>query len=159
VLLAAASRLIPHPDNVTPLAAMALFGGAHLSNRAAAVAVPLTALLLSDLVLGFHSTMPFVYGSFIVIVLIGARLGRRKAVLPVAIAALASSVLFFLVTNFGVWAMGTMYPETWAGLTAAYVAAVPFFRNTVVGDLAYVAMLFGGFAYLERQFPALRADH
>jgi len=76
----------------------------------------------------------------------------------VTIAALASSVLFFLVTNLGVWVTGTLYPKSWAGLAAAYLAALPFFRNTVLGDLSYVALLFGGFALLERYLPALRED-
>jgi len=156
IVLAAASRLMPHPPNVTPIAAMALFGGAYFSHRAAAYLVPLAAMALSDLALGFHSTLPFVYASFILIVMIGSRLQRRKTVPAVASAALVSSVLFFLVTNFGVWATGTMYPKTWAGLATAYGAALPFFRNTVLGDLAYAAVLFGGFALLEQYLPVLR---
>ena len=159
ILLAAVSRLIPHPPNVTPIAAMALFGGAYFSHRAAAFLVPLAAMVLSDLFLGFHPTTPFVYGSFALIVLIGYGLRGRKTVFTVAMAALASSVLFFLVTNFGVWATGTLYPRTWTGLATAYLAALPFFRNTVLGDLVYVAVLFAGFALLERSLPALREDH
>lgn len=159
IVLAAASRLMPHPPNVTPIAAMALFGGVHFSNPAAAYLVPLAAMALSDLVLGFHDTLPFVYGSFVLIVLIGSRLRREKTLVSVTIAALGSSVLFFLVTNFGVWATGTLYPKSWAGLATAYLAALPFFRNTVLGDLSYVAVLFGGFALLERYLPALREDH
>ncbi len=159
IVLAAASRLMPHPPNVTPIAAMALFGGAHFANPAAAYLVPLAAMALSDLVLGFHGTLPFVYVSFALIVLIGSRLRRGKALVPVTIAAVASSVLFFLVTNFGVWATGTLYSKSWAGLATAYLAALPFFRNTVLGDLSYVAVLFGGFALLERYLPALRENH
>lgn len=159
ILLAAASRLLPHPPNVTPIAAMALFGGAHFSNFAAACVVPLAAMALSDVVLGFHPTLPFVYGSFLLIVLVGTQVRRRKAVFPVAIAALASSVLFFVVTNVGVWVTGTLYPKTSAGLTTAFVAALPFFRNTVLGDLSYVVVLFGGFSLLERYLPALRENH
>lgn len=155
VLLAAASRLIPHPPNVTPIAAMALFGGAYFSNLTAAYVVPLAAMLLSDVILRFHRTMPFVYASFLLIVLIGYRL-RRRTGSAVALAALASSVLFFVVTNFGVWVTGTLYPKSLSGLATAYAAALPFFRNTIVGDLLYVAVLFGGFALLERYVPALR---
>jgi len=159
ILLAAVSRLIPHPPNVTPIAAMALFGGAYFSHRAAAFLVPLAAMVLSDLFLGFYHTTPFVYGSFALIVVIGYGLRRRKTLFTVGIAALASSVLFFLMTNFGVWAIGTLYPKTWAGLVTAYLWALPFFRNTVLGDLAYVAVLFGGFALLERALPTLRERH
>src|SRR2546430_16876942 len=99
ILLAAVSRLIPHPPNVTPIAAMALFGGAYFSHRAAAFLVPLAAMVLSDLFLGFHPTTPFVYGSFALIVLIGYGLLGRKTVLPVAMASLRSSVMFFTVTS------------------------------------------------------------
>ncbi len=159
ILLAAASRLMPHPPNVTPIAAMALFGGAYFANPTAAYLVPLAAMGLSDLILGFHRTLPFVYGSFVLIVLIGYRLRRPRTVGSVTIAALASSVLFFLVTNLGVWVTGTLYPKSWAGLAAAYLAALPFFRNTVLGDLSYVVFLFGGFALLERYLPALGEDH
>lgn len=158
VLLAAASRLIPHPPNVTPIAAMALFGGAYFSNLTAAYVVPLAAMLLSDVILGFHRTMPFVYASFLLIVLIGYRLRRQRTGSAVAIAALVSSVLFFVVTNVGVWVTGTLYPKTWTGLATAYAAALPFFRNTVLGDLLYVAVLFAGFALLERYVPALQED-
>lgn len=158
ILLAAASRLLPHPPNVTPIAAMALFGGAHFSSLAAACVVPLAAMLLSDAVLGFHPTMAFVYASFLVIVLIGSRLRARRTAAPVLTATVLSSILFFVVTNFGVWMAGTLYPKTWAGLMSAYLAALPFLRNTVLGDLSYVAVLFGGFALLERYLPLLRDD-
>jgi hypothetical protein len=69
---------------------------------------------------------------------------------------LASSVLFFVLTNFGVWAFDALYPKTLEGLMACYVAAIPFFRNTLLGDLSYTVVLFGGFALLERRIPVLR---
>jgi hypothetical protein len=100
IALAAASRFLPHPPDFTPLAAMALFGGAYFSDRRIAFAVPFIALLLSDLVLGLHGTMPFVYLGFGVTVLIGMAL-RGNTGVAVAGAAIASSVLFFVVTNFG----------------------------------------------------------
>ncbi|MDQ7819730.1 MAG: DUF6580 family putative transport protein [Armatimonadota bacterium] len=156
VLAAAASRLLPHPPNVTPVAALALFGGAHFGRLWQACAVPLGAMLLSDLVIGLHALIPFVYGSLALAVLIGIWVGRRLTPGRVAAGAVGSSVLFFLVTNFGVWAQGALYPRTADGLLAAYVAALPFFRNTVAGDLFYAAVLFGGFALLERAVPALR---
>ncbi len=157
IAAAAASRVLPHPPNVTPIAAVALFGGASFADTRVAVAVPLAAMLLSDLVLGLHGTMPFVYLSFLLITGIGLWLRRHRSITPIAGAALAASVLFFAITNFGVWATSTFYPKTAAGLWAAYVAGLPFFRNTVVGDLFYCAVLFGGFAMLERLVPALRA--
>ena len=157
ILLAAASRLLPHPPNFTPIGAIALFGGAHLRERWLAFIVPLAAMALSDLVIGWHRLVPLVYGSFALTVVIGMWLRDRKSVWPItAAAALASSVLFFVLTNFGVWAFGAMYPKTLPGLVATYVAAIPFFRNTVAGDLFYTAVLFGGFGSLERLVPDLR---
>jgi hypothetical protein len=158
ILAAAASRLIPHPPNVTPIAAMALFGGAHLSDGRLALAIPLAAMVASDLVIGLHALLPLVYASFALIVGIGLWLRPRVSAPRVAAAALAGSVTFFLITNFGVWAWGSLYPKTLDGLLAAYVAAIPFFRNTLFGDAVYVAMLFGGFALLQRLAAAPRGS-
>ena len=156
ILTAAALRLIPHPPNFTPIGAMALFSGAYLGRKGLAFVAPLAAMLLSDAILGFHSGMPFVYASVALIVLIGSLVASRITALTVVGAALASSVLFFIVTNFGTWLVSGMYPLTGAGLAACYVAAIPFFQNTAVGDLFYCAVLFGGFALLERAVPAVR---
>ena len=158
VVVAAVLRLVPHPPNFTPIGAMALFSGAYLTRRGLAFAVPLAAMMLSDAVLGFHSGMPFVYGSVALIVAIGWLALKRVSSLRVVAAALVSSVLFFVVTNFGTWAVSGMYPMTLAGLAACYVAAIPFFQNTVVGDLFYTGVLFGGFALLERAIPAIRLE-
>jgi signal transduction histidine kinase len=156
IAAAAASRLIPHPPNMTSIAAMALFGGATLTDKRLAFLVPLAALFASDVVLGFHNQMVAVYGSFALIVCFGLWLQQRKTALTIAGAAIASSLLFFIVVDFGIWLMGDMYPRTFAGLAACYTAALPFLRNQMVGDLLYTAVLFGGFALLERQFPVLR---
>jgi hypothetical protein len=157
ILIAAALRLVPHPPNFSPIGAMALFGGAYLGRRTLAFLAPLGAMLLSDAVIGFHSGMPFVYGSVALIVLVGWALAKRPTVLRVAGAALIGSVLFFIVTNLGTWIVSGMYPHTLAGLTACFVAAIPFFQNTAAGDLFFSALLFGGFALIERQVPLLRA--
>jgi len=151
ILVAAFSRLIPHPPNFTPLAAMALAGGVYLDRRFALL-VPLMALFLTDAILGFHNLMAFVYGSFLAIGLLGFWLRSHKKPVIVFGSALASSVLFFIVTNFGVWAMdgATLYPKTLAGLIECYTLAIPFFRNTVFGDLAYTAIMFGLFEFAQR---------
>ena len=156
IVAAAALRLLPHPPNFTPIGAMALFSGAQFGRRPLAFVAPLGALLLSDAVLGFHVWMPFVYGSIALIVLIGWFALSRVSVLRLAGAAVASSVLFFAVTNFGIWMFGGTYPQTIAGLAACYLAAIPFFQNTLAGDLFYTGVLFGGFALLERAVPVLR---
>ncbi len=150
IAITAVSRLLPHPPNATPIAAMALFGGAYLTDRRLAVLVPLAAMLLSDLVLGLHPLLPVVYGAFALTVLLGRWLRGRITPPRVAAATLASAVLFFVVTNAAVWAWGGLYPKSPAGLAAAYVAAIPFFRNTLVGDTVYTVVLFGGYALLER---------
>jgi hypothetical protein len=158
IVAAAACRILPHPWNFTPVAAMALFGGAYLPNRVLSLLFPLFALFLSDLVLGFSSDFAAVYGSFALVGCIGWLLRARRTPLRVAGAALASSVLFFAVTNFGVWVLGSMYPHTSSGLLTCYTAAIPFFRNTVLGDLFYTAVLFGGFFLAEHWWPVLRED-
>jgi hypothetical protein len=158
IAAAAVLRLVPHPPNFTPIGAMALFSGAYLGRRGLAFAAPFGAMLLSDAVIGFHSGMPFVYASVAVIVLLGWIVLSRVSPLRVAGAAVASSVLFFLLTNFGTWLLSGMYPLTASGLAACYVAAVPFFQNTLAGDLLFSGLLFGGFALLQRGLPALRSE-
>ncbi len=146
ILAAALSRLLPHPVNFTPIAAIALAGGVYLEKRFALI-VPLAALLISDLFIGFHNTILFVYGSFILIGFMGLWLKSHKKILPVIGTALLSSVLFFVITNFGVWLTGGgwFYPKNWQGLVECYVMAIPFFRNTLAGDLVFTGVLFGLF--------------
>lgn len=158
ILAAAVSRLIPHPPNFSPIAAMALFGGAAFADKRAAFLMPLAGLFLSDLVLGFYAITPVVYGSFALIVCLGFWVRRRRSVGRIAGAAMMSALLFFVVTNFGVWAMGQLYPPTPAGLVACYVAAIPFFQNTLLSNLSYSALLFGGLAIAENRFATLRED-
>lgn len=156
ILAADTSRLIPHPANMASITAVALFGGAYLSDKRLAFLVPLAALFLSDLVLGLYPHMEVIYGSFALVVCIGLWLRRNRNPLRIAGAALLSSILFFVITNFGVWAFGSLYPKTVAGLVACYAAAIPFFQNTLAGDALYTAVLFGGFALAEKWIPALR---
>lgn len=156
IAAAAASRLLPHPPNLTSVTAIALFGGAMLADWRLAFLVPLAALFATDLVLGFHDQMPVVYGSFALIVCLGLWLQRRRSAATIAGAAIVSALLFFLTTNFGVWALDGMYPHTEAGLIACYTAALPFLRNMLEGDLLYTFVLFAGVALAERRFPALR---
>ncbi len=144
ILFALVLRLLPHAPNVAPIGAMALFGGAYLNKRYALV-VPLVALFISDYFLGFHRTMPFVYGSFLLTGYIGLRLRNNKSALNVLAASLISSLLFFIITNFGVWGVSGLYPKTLTGLAQAYYFAIPFFRNTIIGDLLYTGLFFGSF--------------
>ena len=157
IVLAAASRLLPHPPNFAPVAAIGLFAGA-MTGRKAGWLVPFAALLASDAFLGFYHpvSMLWNYLAFAACLLLGSRLlsgGRSFG--RTAGAVLASAVTFFVVSNFGMWASG-YYPRTFAGLVECYVAALPFFRNTLASDALYSAALFGGYALLTRWFPSSR---
>jgi len=156
ILVAAALRLVPHPPNFSPIDAIALFSGAYLGRKAIAFVAPIGALLLSDLVLGFYHGQATVYFSVALIVTIGMVALTRRSAVRVGAAAVASSILFFVITNFGMWLFSGFYPRTLVGLEACYVAAIPFFQNTLAGDLFYAALLFGGFRLAEHFAPQLR---
>jgi hypothetical protein len=152
ILMALAGRMLPHPENFTPVLAVALFGGAMLSSRLAYV-VPLAAMFLSDLLLGqaFDWMTLVVYGCFLAAVGLGQWLGRHRTWAKTGIAALSGSLLFFVVTNFAVWVAPdgqALYPHTLDGLVECYWMALPFFRNSLAGDLFWTAMLFGVFDLL-----------
>lgn len=167
ILLAALSRLLPHWPNFTPLGAMALFGAAYFSRKSLAFIVPLLALYISDLLLNnwilaeffdgpVFTISPWTYGSFVLVILLGFLLLRgRVKPLRVVGAGVSASLLFFLISNFGVWMEGGMYPLNFGGLLLCYEAAIPFFWNTLAGDLFYCAVLFGGFAWAQSRYPAL----
>jgi uncharacterized protein DUF6580 len=164
VLGAIVMRLLPHPWNATPLGAMFLFSGATFRGKKESLLVPFVALLVSDfavnrmLYAGKPAWFsPWTWSAFLVIGLIGWALREKISFRGVAVAAMVGSVSFFFITNFGVWAAGVMYPRTSAGLAACFVAALPFFRETLVGDLAYSALLFGSYEWLRRRRPALAA--
>lgn len=150
-------RVIPHPPNFSPVVAGSLLAGATLGTSLWAFALPLCAMLASDTLLqvltgqGFHSQMPVVYGTLLAVVVVGRVLASSRRRLSLVAASLASSTLFYLTTNFAVWAAGTLYPPTAAGLLACYVAALPFFGLSLVGDLTYCALLFGTYALLAKK--------
>ena len=152
---AAVLRLVPHPPNFTPIDAMALFSGAYLGRRALAFMAPLGALLLSDALLGFYSGMQFQYLSVALIVVLGWFALSRVSVIRLGLAAFAGSVLFFAITNFGTWLVSGLYPHSLSGLAACYDAAIPFYRNSLVGDLFYATLLFGGFRVAELLVPRI----
>ena len=149
-----ALRLIPHPWNFSPLVALALFSGAYLKSRWGAAAL-LAVLFLSDAILGFHVTMPFTWGAAALVMFLGRRVGGAFS--PAVFGgALGGSLVYFFLTNLGVFLLENLYPKTWAGLWECYVMALPFFRNSVAGDLVYTAALFGVF-HIARAFHGSRA--
>lgn len=154
IAAAAFTRLIPHLPNFTAIGAMALFGGAYFTNKKLAFAVPLTAMFLTDLILGYHSTIIAVYISFALIVVIGMMI-KRKSVSNIVTASVAATVLFFLITNFAFWMTGVLYPVTWTGVIECYVAAIPFFGYNLVGNLFYAGVMFGLFELARVKYPVI----
>lgn len=159
VIIGAVSRLLPHIPNFSPIAAMALFGGASISNKRLAFIMPLLAMFLSDCVIelttgfGFHNTIVYVYVAFILTTVIGIIISRNVGIKLIVAGSLISSILFFIVTNFGYWAASGFQMGT-AGLNAAYIAGIPFFRTTLLGDLFYNAIFFGTFYLAQTKISA-----
>jgi hypothetical protein len=169
ILLAAFSRLIPHMPNFSPLGAIGLFGVAHFAKKWQAFFIPIAATWLSDLFINnvvyaqyypeftwFYSGFYWQYGSYLLITLAGLFILRKVKTTTVLVGALSSSAIFFLVSNFGVWAGGSMYAKDFNGLLTCYVAGIPFLKGTLLGDLFYSGVLFGMFALLQQRFPVLR---
>ena len=138
-------RLVPHIPNFTPVTAIALFGGLFISNRVLAYTLPLIIMFISDLFLGFSSITIFVYIAFLIVTFIGTI--RKK---PGVFTIFLGSLSFFIVTNFGVWLLG--YPKTWTGLAECYTLALPFFRNSILGDFFYSGILIVGFSYIQKYY-------
>lgn len=150
VLLAVSVRLLPHPANFTPLAAVGLFGAVYLPKRIGLL-LPIIVLVISDFFIGYYGfTMFFVYGSFLLTGIIGLLIRKKKTYLTVIGGTLLSSLLFFLITNFAVWAdPRSFYPKGVEGLQLSYIAGLPFFRNSLLGDLFFTGIFFGGYELLK----------
>lgn len=172
ILLAAFSRLIPHMPNFSPLGAICLFGAAQFQKKWQAFVVPVAAAWLSDLFLNnimyrqyfpeftwFSAGSAWQYGSYLVIVAAGIGLFSKINVKRIAAGAMISTVLFFLISNFGVWYAANMYPANWQGLLNCYVAGMPFIKGTFLGDMVYSGILFGCFAWLQSRLPQIKVAH
>lgn len=155
LLLAAFSRLIPHPANFTAVLALALFGGAKFKNTSLAVLVPLIAMLITDLIIGLYSLMPFVYACIAATALIGTYVGRKSNPGFIIGASVVSSTLFFLVTNAAVWYHNPNFAQSSSGLMMCYDFALPFYRNQLFGDLFFNFVLFGTFKLAKTRIAAL----
>ena len=147
-------RVLPHPWNFAPIGAIALFGGARFERRYLAVGIPLLTMFVGDAFVGFHSLMRVIYATYALIAVIGMLLrDRRPSIAAIGGCSLLASTIFYITTNFAVWAMGTTYAKTAAGLAACYIAAIPFFGNTLASDALYSAIFFGTFALVESHDP------
>jgi hypothetical protein len=147
ILFVVMARLAPHPANFAPVAAVALFGGAILPRKWAILA-PVAAMIVSDLVIGLHPLILFTWGSFAFIAFASSKWLSNVTPIKVGLSSVGASVLFYLVTNFGVWTQGLMYPMNFGGLVHCYVNALPFFRGTLTGDLFYSGVLFSAYAFV-----------
>ncbi|MEK7630124.1 MAG: DUF6580 family putative transport protein [Patescibacteria group bacterium] len=151
ILFAGLSRLFPHPPNFTPVISVALFAGAYF-NKKSALIISLTGLFLSDLFIGFYGPlMLFVYGSLALAIIFGSVIKKDISIERIIVCSVAGPILFFVITNFGVWVLpDSTYPKTFAGLAECYVMAIPFFRNTLSSTIIYSAGLFGLYELAER---------
>jgi hypothetical protein len=158
-------RLLPHWPNFTPIAAMALFAGTYFDRKQYAFAVPIAAMFISDLVIGLHASMPAVYLSFAITVLIGMVIRKKVNVGSIMLASFSSSVIFYLVTNFSWWLANSLYPHTLAGLMESYIAGLAFFNdqsyglsfflNDLLGTMFFSSVFYGAFYLAQMRFPVL----
>lgn len=168
IIIAALSRLVPHPYNFAPIGAMSIFGAAYFTNKKFSFLIPILAMFISDLLVnnilyanyyeGFVLISPdfwWVYGAVALIVLAGIFILKKVNWKTVLGGSLSASVIFFLVTNFGVWLSSPTYPQTLSGLFTSYAMGIPFFHYTVLGDLFYSGLMFGVFEYVKSSFPGL----
>ena len=147
-------RVVPHPWNFAPIGAIALFAGAHFERRSFAITIPLVTMFIGDSIIGYHALMPAIYATYALIAVIGMLLRNHRNSIPaIGGSVLLSATIFYVITNLAVWAIGTTYAKTMAGLIACYVAAIPFFGNTLASDALYTACFFGIFAISERTIP------
>ncbi|MFC1752953.1 DUF6580 family putative transport protein [Thermoproteota archaeon] len=149
VIVGISFRFIPHLANFSPLLAIALFGGVYLKRRYALI-VPVALMMLTDIFLGMHSAIAFTWGSIILISALGITLRKKKNTLSIITGTIGSAVLFFIITNFGVWAAG-WYPKTLSGLVSCYTLAIPFFRSTLVSTTVFSFVFFGVYELVARR--------
>ncbi len=172
IVAVAFTRLIPHTFNFSPLGAIGLFGAAYFSKRWLALLIPITATWMSDLFLNnvvyaqyypqftwFYGGFYWQYGSYVLIVLGGILLFHKINPTRVIGGALMASAIFFLVSNFGVWIGSKVYPQNISGLLTCYGAGLPFIKGTLMGDLFYSTVLFGGYELLCKFYPSLAMHH
>lgn len=169
IVIAALSRMFPHPMNFTPVGAIALFGAAYVSRKWLAVVIPLASVFLSDVLINntiyahyynkftlFYPGFYFTYGAFVLIAILGFVLLRKVSTINVLVSSLLAAIVFFLVSNLGAWIGFHTYPHTSAGLLACYVAGLPFFKYTLLSSVFYSALLFGVFELAQRNIPAFQ---
>lgn len=146
VLVGVSLRLLPHPPNFAPIAAIALFGGVYLSRKTALILL-IAIMMISDIFIGSYGIklMAFVYASFLICVFLGFWLKKHKKWQTILGSSILSGIIFFILTNFAVWIFTPLYAKTFSGMIQSYVMALPFFRNTLLGNIFYVGAFFGSY--------------
>ena len=152
ITILAFSRLMPHPPNFTPLLGMAVFSGVIFDRKVFAFVIPLVAMLISDLIIGFHSSMPIIYFAIMLNVGVGYLLVSKFSYLKSILALISGAFIFFIVTNFAVWLGSGMYSQDINGLISCYLMALPFFQNTLISSLIYGLGAFYLFDLFENKF-------
>jgi len=144
IILGVLTRIIPHPPNFTAVGAVALFGGAFFSNKKLSFLIPISIMLISDLILGYSMSLA-VYISFMIMVCCGFFLKQNQNGLRIINITILGSLIFFIVTNLSVFLTSSLYPKNIIGLIECYTLAIPFFLNTIIGNIIYTLIMFYGF--------------
>lgn len=152
------SRVIPHPPNFTALVATGLFAGFYFNRIQYSIVIIFITMFFTDLLIGFHTLMPFVYLSLCIPIVLGHLSKRYAPVKGIIGSSLLGSLSFFLITNFAVWGFTSLYPKTLSGLALCFEMALPFFGNQIAGDLFYSALIFSAFFVLKSCYPALKQN-
>jgi hypothetical protein len=149
IILGLITRLLPHAPNFTPIFAVALFGALYLPKKYALI-IPIVAMFISDFFIGFYSwqIIATIYGSFVLMGMIGLLVRKNKKFHTILAGTLLGSILFFLLTNFAVWMFGNMYMHSFTGLIQCYTMAIPFFKNSLLGNLFYSGIIIGGYEFV-----------
>ena len=156
IILATLSRLIEHPLNFTPISAMILFGAAHFNKKWQIFLVPFFATFISDLWISGGYFNIWIYSSYLLMMLFGIMLYSQKiSIYNILGGAVGSSLIFFIISNFGVW----MHPAYMKSLMACYIDAIPFYQNTLAGNIFYSGVLFGSYYLLQTRFTFLKLNH
>ena len=150
IILGVLTRIIPHPPNFTAIGAVALFGGAFIKDKKLSFIIPVFIMMLSDLILGYSMVIS-VYISFIIMVLIGSLLQKKQNGIRIINTTLIASLIFFLITNFSVFLTSSLYPKNIIGLIECYTLAIPFFINTVMGNVIYSLIMFYSFNMIQKR--------
>lgn len=159
IALGVLSRLLPHPPNFTAINAISLFSACYMGSIGFSLAIILPTMFLSDCILGFHQLIPFVYLSVSLVSILGRGINSDGPLLRLPVCCVVSSLLFFVIVNFGVWLFDGLYPQTPYGLVLCYVASLPFLATQILGDLFYGILLFNCFRFFERQFPSISLSY